>query len=95
MDAFLRHEDEGQKGIEAKLTAIWADALHLDPEQIQTDLPFLALGGDSLSAMLCISRVRSLFSVEIDIHDFFVEGASIRHLASSISSNEISPREPS
>jgi len=64
---------------EKKLLMMWLDILKLKDIGIHDN--FLDLGGDSLSAMLCISRVRTEFGVELQIEDFFVDPASIAELA--------------
>jgi len=79
-----RDRGSDQGGIEVSLVSVWSDALRIEPDQIQTDLPFVSLGGDSLSAMLCISRVRALFSIDLDIVDFFEDESSIQDFANRI-----------
>lgn len=72
--------------VEIGLKKIWADALRMSESQVQTDLPFIALGGDSLSAMLCISRIRSRYAVVFELMDFYDEDncSSIREIAKRI-----------
>jgi surfactin family lipopeptide synthetase C len=65
-----------------KLIEIWKEVLHVDNVSIYEN--FLDLGGDSLSAMLCISRIRSAFEVEFDIMDFFLVECTIAELAKSL-----------
>jgi acyl carrier protein len=79
--------------IETTLESIWQEALPVPPEEIQDGVPFLELGGDSLSAMICITRIREKFSLELDIVDFFLDDSTISHFARAIVirlSNEIS-----
>jgi acyl carrier protein len=64
------------------LLKIWRNILKNDSCGVDDD--FLSLGGDSLSAMLCISRVRKLVGVELELMDFFLEPATISRLASII-----------
>lgn len=64
------------------LLAIWKDVLKNDTCRVDDD--FLSLGGDSLSAMLCISRVRKAMGVELDLVDFFLEPATISRFVSII-----------
>jgi acyl carrier protein len=51
---------------------------------------FLDLGGDSLSAMLCIARVRSLYGVEVSLEDFFMDDATVSGLARVVEENRSS-----
>jgi acyl carrier protein len=58
---------------------IWTDILKKN--EIGDDESFFDLGGDSMDAMLCISRLRKTFQVEFTIEDFFVMPATIRLFA--------------
>ncbi len=64
------------------LLAIWKDVLKNDSCSISDD--FLSIGGDSLSAMLCISRIRKATGFELELLDFFLEPATVSGLASII-----------
>ncbi len=64
------------------LLAIWKDVLKNDSCSVSDD--FLSIGGDSLSAMLCISRVRKATGIELELVDFFLEPATVSGLASMI-----------
>lgn len=70
--------------IEEALLAIWRDALPESGEEISTDKPFVDLGGDSISAMTCISRIRAKYWMEFDILDFFMDESTISDFAKSI-----------
>lgn len=76
--------------IEATLLTIWQDALPASGEEISIDKPFVDLGGDSISAMTCISRIRSMYSMEFDILDFFMDESSISDFAKSIVAHQSS-----
>jgi acyl carrier protein len=69
-------------GTIAKVAAIWKDVLMNDACRENDD--FLNCGGDSLAAMLCIARINQEFGVELELEDFFVEPATISHIASLI-----------
>jgi acyl carrier protein len=58
-----------------KLLTIWKEVLRI--EHIPVDEQFVNLGGDSLAAMLCISRLRSTFGIEFGIEEFFWDRATI------------------
>jgi len=45
---------------------------------------FLMLGGDSLCAMLMMSRLRRDFGVELSIEDFFIEPVNASTIAHQI-----------
>jgi len=64
-----------ESAIEQNITAIWQEVLEL-PE-ISKEVPFMDLGGDSLSAMACIARMRDLLNVEFTIEDFFLENSTV------------------
>lgn len=72
---------------ESKVLTMWIDILQQTQIGIHDD--FLTLGGDSLSAMLCISRVRIAFGVELSMEDFFVEPATIAALATIIDETRV------
>jgi acyl carrier protein len=60
---------------EQKVNAIWQEALEISA--IPSNVHFLDLGGDSLSAMLCISRMRTVLNAEFTIEDFFVDYSTV------------------
>ncbi len=55
--------------VEERLAAIWSEVLDLTHVGIHD--PFLELGGESLRAMRILSRVRSLFGVELSPQELF------------------------
>ena len=65
-----------------QLREIWIDVLKV--KQIGPNDAFLDLGGDSLAAMLCISRIRRTFGVEFPLDEFFLDEATICHHARKI-----------
>jgi mycobactin peptide synthetase MbtE len=67
---------------ERKLLAIWRDVLE-NPDVDLND-SFLDLGGDSLSAMMCTSRIEKTFGVEIAIEYFFMDDGTVSTLATLI-----------
>ena len=70
--------------IQAKLLVIFEDILAQN--SISTTTSFVDLGGDSLSAMLCISRVRHNFEIELSMEDFFSDDSSVKGLSVIIDS---------
>jgi len=64
---------------------IWQEALH--SPITDTKQSFLDCGGDSLSAMLCISRLRARFGVELTIEDFLMDDSTIENLTISVLNN--------
>lgn len=68
--------------IEHKLVEIWAESLEKPEIDLRTN--FVDLGGDSLSATLCISRIRKLWKVDFSIEDFFRDDATIPYFAEII-----------
>ncbi|KAK2035858.1 acetyl-CoA synthetase-like protein, partial [Colletotrichum somersetense] len=45
--------------VESVLASVWAEVLNLSQEDVSTNVTFLKLGGDSISAMQVVSRCRS------------------------------------
>ena len=70
-------------GIEAQLTAVWADLLGLD--SIGPDENFFELGGHSLLATRVLARVFDAFGVQIPLRTLF-EAPTVRQLAAIIAS---------
>ncbi len=75
---------------ETKLLAIWTDVL--DNPNIAVDDGFLELGGDSLSAMMCMSRITKTFGVEIPLEYFFMDDGTISKLAALINQYTDTPK---
>jgi acyl carrier protein len=70
--------------VEKSLVSIWGHALRLPTEQIDRESSFFALGGDSLSAMLCITRIRSMYSLQFDLVDFFLDTSTVSEFSQRI-----------
>jgi acyl carrier protein len=75
----VHDEPSRREHIEEQLTGVWKDLLQTENLTVSDD--FSALGGDSLVAMSCISRVRRMFGVELSIEDFFLDNATIAGFA--------------
>ena len=67
---------------ERALLEVWRAVLQVTVIQLNDE--FIDLGGDSLSAMMCISRVRKIFPYEIPLIDFFADGATVARFAAAI-----------
>jgi acyl carrier protein len=67
---------------EKQLLLMWTDILQRG--EIGLHDSFLQMGGDSLSAMACISRVRNTFGVELSVEEFFMDDATVSHIAEMI-----------
>ena len=65
--------------MEVRLIAIWTEVLSIETVTLTDN--FFALGGNSISAMLCINRIRNVFGVECSIEDFFMTESTIRDFA--------------
>ena len=72
---------EPQTGVQETLTAIWSSVLGVQSVGIHDNL--FDLGGNSLHAMMIISRAVSTFGTEVAIPDFF-ELPTVSHLAEMI-----------
>jgi surfactin family lipopeptide synthetase C len=71
-----------------QMKSIWTEVLKI--RDLSLDDEFGDLGGDSLAAMLCISRIRDQFNVEFTVEDFFLDHATIADFSKRI--DEISKR---
>jgi len=75
-------DDRTVSGTERVLIEIWQAVLQVPAIRVNDE--FVDLGGDSLSAMMCISRVRKVFPYDIPLIDFFTDDATIAHFAAAI-----------
>ena len=78
----MTNHQESPTETEKKVVEIWTDILNI--RHIGLDDDFLTIGVDSLSGMLCISRVHQVFGVELYIEDFFFEDSTVRKLSGLI-----------
>ena len=81
--------------IEARLAALWADALGLD--HVGLDEDFFLLGGDSLQAVELFLRVEKAFGQRLPRSVLFEAGtvsAMARHIAAAVPSSCIVPIQP-
>ncbi|MCU1350199.1 MAG: tycC4, partial [Acidobacteria bacterium] len=94
-DAYARKEYEPPQGeIEAALTAIWQELLHV--ERIGRHDNFFELGGHSLLATQVISKIRGRLDADLPLKTLF-ERSTVAQLAESIATagkNGIPPIEP-
>lgn len=66
--------------VEADLTAIWAELLDLDPDDVPDDVGFLRLGGDSVLSVRLSALIRKRMAVHLALSDVRVE-TTLRELA--------------
>ncbi|HSK79449.1 MAG TPA: amino acid adenylation domain-containing protein [Thermoanaerobaculia bacterium] len=71
---------------EELLARIWAEALQL--ERVSVDDGFLDVGGHSLLAMQLVSRIRSVFNVDLPLRALY-EAGTVARLAERIESAQI------
>ena len=76
---------EARTPVEARLTAIWQEVLHLERVGIHDN--FFDLGGHSLLAIQVISRVRTALKVELPIYSLF-DAPTIASLADGLTSGQ-------
>lgn len=76
--------------LEQQLAKLWADLLQL--RQVNIDEDVFALGADSLTVTLMLSRLRKHFGVEFSFKDVF-ESPTVAALASRIASSQSNPIE--
>lgn len=72
--------------LELEVTRIWMAALGLEADFPSATSSFVDLGGDSIAAYLCMSRLRRKFGdeLDVDISDFFDEKSTIENFARAI-----------
>ena len=75
----------GHTELQAALAQIWAEVLHL--QQVDRNVNFFEIGGDSLKAMEVIARVSEVLHVDLPLIAFF-EDPTIRHLAEVLSAGQ-------
>jgi acyl carrier protein len=78
--------------VERQVLAMWRETLGLD--EVTLDDNFIDLGGDSISATLCMNRIQAAFSVEFPIDVLLLEAVSVRELAERIGVALGSPTAP-
>ena len=71
-----------QTSTERTIAQIWSTILNLDQVGLSDD--FIDLGGNSISAMQCLYRLRSEFAVDISLSSFFSDALTVRELAAKI-----------
>lgn len=67
---------------------MWKAVLRLGETLPSITTSFVDLGGDSLAATLCMSRLRNIFGpdLDIDLSDFFDDKATVKNFAEGIDS---------
>lgn len=78
-------------GMEVRLAGIWKEVLHLEKLGVYEN--FFELGGHSLLATKVISRIRSLFHVELPLRTIF-ESPTIAGLAAAIVLQQAGEADP-
>lgn len=68
-------EQESIDILAQKVKSIWAEVL--GNETLTVGDHFLDLGGDSLDAMRCASKIRKELGVELTLQEFFLDDATI------------------
>jgi len=83
-------------GQEFDVRALFAEVLRVSPLSLNTTASFFSLGGDSLTALLLLRKLREQFSMKITVADLF-SNSSIREICKfhSISTVGIVPKSTS
>lgn len=77
-----------QNDVEKKLCTIYGEVLGLDAETISVDSDFFRLGGDSISSIQLVNRIRQQMNVHLAVRDIF-DNKTIRTLYNNkIENNE-------
>lgn len=66
--------------IEKFLCSLCAEELHVD--HVSPEDNFIALGGDSIAAAICLNRIRAEFAVDVELGTFFA--GTLRDVALTI-----------
>jgi acyl carrier protein len=69
--------------LESMLLEIFEEVLGI--KDLSPDAVFLEVGGDSLAAVLCISRIREVLGVELVLEDFFTDESTAANFSRRIS----------
>lgn len=72
--------------VEKKITAIWEEVLNKDKISIDDDI--VELGGNSISVVILISKIKSLFKIDLLMKDVF-QLSTIRNISKQIENNSI------
>ncbi|SDI91689.1 fengycin family lipopeptide synthetase D/bacitracin synthase 2 [Chryseobacterium taeanense] len=62
---------EPENEIEERLTQIWSEILHIDPELISTNASFFKLGGHSLKAVSLANKIEKRWNTKISLQEIF------------------------
>jgi amino acid adenylation domain-containing protein/non-ribosomal peptide synthase protein (TIGR01720 family) len=86
---FLDHSDyvAPKNDTERHLCRLFADVLGLNAEELSAESDFFQLGGDSISGIQLVSRIRRQLGVSIGVNDIFAH-RTIRTLANCIVTTE-------
>ena len=79
IETYIAPENE----LEKQLCRIFSEVLGLDPDKIGVEDDFLLLGGDSISSIQLISRLRQQMRIHISVKDIF-KHKTVRALSSYI-----------
>lgn len=71
--------------IELFVRDVWSDILKI--EDVKPDDNFVNIGGDSISAALCLMRIRARFDVDLPIEALLSETMTLEQLARAIVDN--------
>jgi hypothetical protein len=82
----MKEERPQGSSTEVGVSSAWMNALDLTDGPPDIDTSFISLGGDSMTAVLCMTRLRTTFGyqLDMDISDFFHEQSTIRNFAKAI-----------
>lgn len=68
--------------VQDTLIEVWREILRY--QTIPMNRSFFDLGGDSLSAMLCLSRIRRRFGIQMGLEDLLADNATLPFLTEAI-----------
>lgn len=73
---------QDENGTQKYLASMWSELLEI--EQPDPDVGFMALGGNSVTAMMCLNRIKEFYGIDLDFELLFLETGTMRAIAAEI-----------
>jgi benzoate-CoA ligase len=71
-----------ENGTQEYLASMWSELLEI--ERPDPDIGFMALGGNSVTAMMCLNRILERYGIDLDFELLFLETGTMRAIAAEI-----------
>jgi acyl carrier protein len=76
--------DSVETQLHDRLRSVWAEVLELPYVDVDLDSTFLELGGESISATLCVNRILRTFGVDLSARALITDAITVRKLATLV-----------